>query len=303
MKVFSGSANRPLAEKVAKALRVDLSPLEIHIFPDGEKRVRLLESVVGQDCIIVQPTNPPVDSAYMELFFIVDAVKRSGAASAVVVMPYLGYQRQDHVFREGEAVSLEVVLKTLEAAGASKIIVFDLHSIKTMQVTKMPLVHLSAIPLFADEIKRRGWDTKESTLISPDMGGIRRVRLLSEMLSGMVFGAIEKERDLATGKVAALAIKELTGSLSKRALIVDDMISSGQTIVKAAQLLTQKHVEEIFVFATHPVFSDDAPRLLQELAIANVFVTDTIDVPKKKQFPKLEIISVAGTIANELQRA
>lgn len=301
MKIFSGSANKPLGERIAKALNINLSPLEIHIFPDGEKRVRVLERVVGQDCVVIQPTNPPADANYMELFFIIDAVKRSSAKSVTVVIPYLGYQRQDHVFRSGEAVSLEVVLKTIEAAGAARMIVVDLHSIKTEEVSKVPIMHLSALSLFANEIKKKGWDTKDSLLISPDMGGIRRVRLMSEMLGNMVFGAVEKHRDLVTGHIEASEIKELTGELTRRALIVDDMISSGQTIAKASDLLRSRGVESIVVFATHPVFSDDAPKILQDAQVQRVFVTDTINVPKEKRFGKLEIISVADTIAEAIR--
>lgn len=301
MKIFSGSANKPLAEKIAQLLGVLLSPLEIHMFPDGEKRIRVEESVVGQDCIVVQSTGPPASENYMELFFIVDALKRSGAKSATVVMPYVGYQRQDHVFRSGESVSLEVVLKTLQAVGITRLIVFDLHSIKTEQVARIPLIHLSALSLFAQEIQKRGWDMVDSMLISPDMGGIRRVRLVSEMLSGLTIGAIDKHRDLTTGAVEASEIKELTSNIKKRAIIIDDMISSGKTIETAANLLRENGVEEIFVFATHPVFSDNAPHVLQSANVEKVFVTDSIYVTKEKQFPKLKIISIADTIAHAIK--
>lgn len=299
MKIFSGSSNKPLAEKIAQALHIKVSSLEIHVFPDGEKRVRVLTDVVDDDSIIVQPTNPPADQNYMELFFIVDAIKRSGAKSATIVIPYVGYQRQDHVFRTGEAVSLEVVLKTLAAAGASDMIVFDLHSIRIEQAATIPLIHLSALPLFAAEIKKRGLE-KDAMLISPDMGGTRRIRVLSKLLGDMTFGAIEKNRDLATGNVSATALKELTGPIAKRAIIVDDMISSGKTIVTATNLLRDKGVEEVYVFATHPVFSNGAAKVLQEALVEKVFVTDTILVPKEKRFPKLEILSVADTIASAI---
>src|SRR3712207_2497421 len=128
MKIFSGSSNKPLAKKVARALEQKLSPLEIFIFSDGERRVRVEEHIVDEQAIIVQPTSTPADQNYMELFFIADAVQRSGAKSTTAVVPYLGYQRQDHVFRDGEAVSLEVIVKTLEAVGINWLIAFDLHS-------------------------------------------------------------------------------------------------------------------------------------------------------------------------------
>ncbi len=300
MKIFSGSANKPLAQKLATSFNLQLSETEIHVFPDGEKRVRILDTVVDEACIVLQPTSPPVEANYMELFFIVDAIKRSGASQIIVVMPYVGYQRQDHVFRSGEAVSLDVVIKTLEANGASAFLAFDFHSIKTIELFKIPVVHVSALPLFADVIQKEGWANEESVLVSPDMGGIRRIKLISEILLGMPYVAIEKNRDLATGSVAAEIIH---GAIEekKRAFIVDDMISSGKTINVAARLLEQKGIEEIFVFATHPVFSDDAPEILEKSNAKKIFVTDTIAIPKEKQFPKLTVISIADEVAKQVR--
>lgn len=295
MKIFSGSANKPLAEKVAKLLHTSLSPVEIHVFPDREKRVTILENVVGYDTVIIQPTAPPTEENYMELFFLVDAVKRTGAKSATVVIPYLGYQRQDHVFRSGEAVSLDVVAKTIQTVGVDKVITLDLHSVKIPEVFTIPVVHLSALSLFAKKIKEEHGEDNAS-LVSPDMGGIRRIKLISETLD-IPFAAVEKNRDVATGDVAA---KEVHGELRRRAFIVDDMISSGKTIEAAANLLRQRGVEEIWVFATHPVFSDHAPSILQESKVEKVFVTDSIYIPKEKHFPKLEIISVADMIAEAI---
>jgi len=138
MKIFSGSSNKPLAEKIVKSLNTLISPLEIDIFPDGEKRVRVVDKVVGEDAVVVQSTSPNPNDCYMELFFIVDALKRSGAKSVTAVVPYLGYQRQDHVFRDGEAVSLEVVIETLQAVGMDRLITFDLHSIKIPELFSLP---------------------------------------------------------------------------------------------------------------------------------------------------------------------
>lgn len=298
MKIFSGSSNKPLAKKIAKALGQKLSSLEIFVFPDGERRVRVEEYIVGAEAVIVQPTSTPADQNYMELFFLADAVQRSGAKSTTAVVPYLGYQRQDHIFRDGEAVSLEVIVKTLEAVGINWLIAFDLHSIKIPEVFKIPVSHLSALPLFAAEIERRGWRTDETVLVSPDMGGIRRIKILSELLGGMPYASMQKQRDLATGKVEALGIE---GTVKRRAIMVDDMISSGSTMVKAAEFLRDKGVEEMHVFATHPVFSAEAPRLLQESLIQDVYVTDTVYIPLDKYFPKLTVLSVAGTIAKAIE--
>lgn len=305
MKVFSGSSNKPLAEKVARQLNTNLSPLEIFIFPDGERRVRSINRVVDEDTLIVQSTSPNPDTAYMELFFIVDALKRSGAKSVTAVIPYLGYQRQDHVFRDGEAVSLEVIIETLESVGMNKLITFDLHSIKIPELFSIPIVHLSALPIFAEKIKEATPRLSNDTiLVSPDMGGIRRIKILSEMLSNMPFISIVKDRDLVTGNISSNKIDTNSPDFkrtAKKAIIVDDMISTGRTIDAAVNLLVEQGIEESVVFATHPVFSNDAINILQNSKVSKVFVTDAIAVTQEKRFQKLEVLSISKMIAKELK--
>ncbi len=297
MKIFSGTSNKPLAYKIAKSLGIKLSDLEVFVFPDGEKRIRILDKVLGEDTIVVQSTSTPTDENYMQLFFIADALKRSGAKSITAVVPYFGYQRQDHVFREGEAVSGRVVAKILETLGINNLIAVDLHSTKIEQAFNIRVSHLSALSIFAETIKKNGWDKSSATLVSPDMGGIKRIKILSKMLGNMPFAVIEKSRDLATGKVTA---EKIEGKVEERAIIVDDMISSGGTIALAAKILKKQGIKEIYVFAAHPVFSDKAPKILQKSEAKKVFVTDTIFTPVEKRFPKLEILSVAEMIAASL---
>ncbi|MEK7517325.1 MAG: ribose-phosphate pyrophosphokinase [Patescibacteria group bacterium] len=296
MKIFSGSSNKPLAEKIAKYLNLKLSPMEVFIFPDGERRIRIIEKVVGVDTVLVQSTSSPTDENYMELFLTVDGLKRSGAKSVTAVVPYFGYQRQDHAFREGEAVSAKVIAKILETVRITKLIAVDFHSIKIKELFNIPVVHLSSVPLFAKVILEKGWD-KNSTLISPDMGGIRRIKLVSEMLGNMPFAVIEKNRDLSTGSISA---DKIQGEVKKNIIIVDDMISSGGTIAIAAELLKRRGAENIIVFATHPVFSKEAPKILENSFVKSVYVADTIFIPKEKRFPKLTILSIAEMIAEIL---
>lgn len=315
MKIFSGNSNKPLAQKIAKELEIPLSPLELHKFPDGETRVQVLEKVLDEDTVVVQPTSAPVDHNYMELFFIVDALKRSGAKSVTVVIPYLGYQRQDHIFRDGEAVSLQVIVNTLEAVGVDTIVGCDFHTIRVPELFSIPVMHLSALPLFAEKIReilnslestsqvsrmRPTRSVSDTELVSPDRGGIRRIKLLSEMLDNMPYAIIEKNRDLASGYVTAGSIE---GEIKKRALIVDDMITSGKTVIAAASLLQKNGAEEMYAFATHPVFSADAKRLLDGSNIKKIFVTDTVSIPEKRQPSKLEIISFAKSIATTLKQS
>jgi len=299
MKIFSGTSNQPLAENIAKNLGLQLSGLEVFVFPDGEKRIRILDKVLDENVIVVQSTSSPTDENYMQLFFIIDALKRSGTKSITAVIPYFGYQRQDHVFRFGEAVSVKVIAKILESLGINKLIAVDLHSTKIEEAFNIPVIHLSALSIFAKFIKDR-FEKKSATLVSPDMGGVRRIKILSEMLNNMPYAVIEKNRDLATGFVSA---EKITGKIGKKAIVVDDMISSGGTIETATKLLKKNRIEEIYVFATHPVFSNQAPKILQESEVEKIYVTDTIFVPKEKRFPKLEILSVAELIAESIKSA
>lgn len=303
MKIFSGTANIALAKKIAESLNIELSQLEIHVFPDQEKRIRVVDVVLEEHCVVVQPTATPADQNYMELFFIVDALKRSGAKAVTVVMPYLGYQRQDHIFRDGEAVSLEVVVKALEASGASRVIALDLHSIKIAEIFNVAISHLSALPLFARQIQKENL-IKNAVLISPDMGGIRRIKILSELLGNMPYGCLVKDRDLVTGgiEIKELEIEEAGSVKNKDVIMVDDMISSGGTIVKGAELLKSKGTRNIYVFVTHPIFSQNATVILQESPVEKIFVTDSVLVTADKKFPKLEILSIASMIAEEINK-
>ncbi len=277
----------------------------------------------------------------MELFFLVDAAKRSGAKSITVVVPYLGYQRQDHLFREGEAVSLEVIIETLEATGINKLIAFDLHSIKIPELFSIPVVHLSALSVFAEKIKKlfgaevapenfhthntgelglknsksEGVNARsenfessprptDTILVSPDMGGIRRIKILSELLDNTSYVSIVKNRNLESGEIESNSFdtKDLSFTKkAKRAIIVDDVISTGRTIVAAVDLLVRNGIKDNFVFATHPVFSNESKEILQNSKLSKVFVTDTIKIPENKKFEKLEILSVAGEIAINLK--
>jgi ribose-phosphate pyrophosphokinase len=298
MSIFSGSASKKLAGKIAKSLGFELSPVEIFVFPDGEKRIRIKENVVGKDCIIVQSASTPPDENYMELFIMIDALKRSGAKSIRVLIPYLGYQRQDHIFRDGEAVSLEVIAEILTRVGMTELISFDLHSPKIPEVFSVPVHHLSALPTFAEKIKK-DFNLNEIVLVSPDMGGIRRIKEISEMLGNIPFATIEKNRDLGNGEINDSG---LNGDVrGKIAVIVDDMISTGQTMVEAAELLIENGATKVFVFATHAVFARDAGKLLQHSRIERVVVSDTIDVPAYNQFPKLEVLSISETAATALK--
>ena len=296
MKLFAGSTNEPLARDIAKIGKIVLGRLEIHKFPDGETRIRILDDVMDEKVWVLQSRGDNPDSAYMELFFIVDGLRRSGAKSVGCIIPYLPYQRQDHMFRSGEAVSMGVIVKTLESTGAEKIITFDLHTIKIPELFGISVIHLSALSLFAKTIKDKFKDSKDLVLVSPDMGGVRRIKILSDELS-TPYAVIEKDRDLATGEIKSLDFK---GEIKKNAIIVDDMISTGRTIVAASDLLFKKGADKVYVFATHPIFSDDTASNFRGSRISEIYVTDSIYCSEGKRFEKLKILSLAEMISKEI---
>lgn len=304
MMIFSGNSNQKLAEKIARILNLPLNVPEKFIFPDGEERIRILGKVVGEDVFLVAPLTPPVNEYIIETSFIVDGLKRSGASKVHLISPYLGYQRQDHIFRDGEAVSLEAVIKMLEAVGVDAIMAFDFHSIKIPEMFRIPVTHLSAMPLFAKTIFDLHFSKENTVLVSPDMGGIRRIKQFSKLLRDIPYATILKERDLATGSVFATSLelpnglKELEG---RDVIILDDMISGGGTMVKAVELLKANNAGKAYVFVTHAVFSQNAPVLLQESPIEKVFITDSVLVTKDKQFPKLEVLTISNIIAEEIK--
>lgn len=301
MKLFGGSASLSLASKVAEEMRMQLFPADMHIFPDGERRIRITENVVGEECVVIQSANTPVDTNYMELFFLLDALKRSGAEKVSAVIPYFGYQRQDHVFRDGEAVSLEVIVRFLESLKIDRLISFDMHTPKIPDLFHVPVSQLSALPLFASEIKKKDWDGGDTILVSPDMGGVGRTEKLSRLLNDMPMAAIEKNRDLETGGLTMSSLRFGSVKGKKRAIMVDDMIASGKTLALAAGFLKKEGIEEVVVFATHAVFSEESPRLLQDSLLDAISVTDTVEIPKQKHFGKLTILSVAKILAKDIQ--
>ena len=254
-------------------------------------RIRVIDGDLEDDVVLVQSTGIPVDENYMELFLTLDALKRSGARSITLISPYLGYERQDHVFRDGEEVGFEMIVKILETLRVDKLITFDMHSIKLPSMFTIPVAQLSALPLFAKKIE------KGTVLVSPDMGGIRRIKILGE-LTGCEFATIEKDRDLSSGSVQSNSMEgDVKG---KNVAVVDDMISTGGTIKAAVELLKRKGALEISVFATHAVFSGDSHQLLANLPIEKVVVTDTLEIPENKLFDKLEAISIADLVVKKL---
>lgn len=298
MLFFGESSNKSLSEKLAKELDLKLSYPEIHTFPDGEKRVRILENIVDKKTIILKTLCPPVHENLIEFLLTVDAIKRTGGSEVIAVVPYLAYQRGDHVFRTGEAVGLELVIKYIEATGVDKILFVDPHSVRISEMFHIPSVSSSALKLFAKKIQEIEPRKKNITLVSPDMGGIRRIKILSELLGDVNYASIEKDRDLHTGEIE---ISKTKGEFRGTCFVVDDMFSTGGTSVNAAEFLFERDIKDIYLMATHPVFVGNAVRILQDCPAKKNITSDSIPIPDEKKFDKLEILSLGKTIARDLQ--
>lgn len=291
--------NKDLSVKISKSLGLECNYPDIHVFADTEKRVRILQEVVDKDILLFKSLSAPVDGNVVELCLLIDALKRNGARQITGVIPYFPYQRADHIFRVGEAVPLEVVIKMVESAGLTKIIIADPHSIKIPEMFLIPITDVSAIPVFAEKIKEiRNSDLSNVTVVSPDMGGIRRIKLLSEALNGVSYVAINKDRDLETGSVAATKHE---GQINEVCFIVDDIVSTGHTVVEAVDYLIDHGAKLVYIMATHAVLSENASEIMQGSSVEKVFVTDAVFVPDEKKFEKLEILSISDLLVKAIK--
>jgi len=304
MKLFSGSANPILSKKIAESMGVPLAKAEIVRFENSEIRIHIEESVKNEDCYVVQPTANPSDTHLMELFFFCDALRRQEAKKVFAIIPYFGYARQDVQHRPGECVSANVVIRFLESIGFYKVYVVNLHDEATEGVFSIPFKNVNAFPLLASEIKKYigTVSTDSVAVVSPDHGGVERARKFGDELFGHVehtMSVIEKRRDLEhIHKSKAL---DLYGDVKgKIAILVDDMITSGGTLVNAAELCLERGATKVLTAVIHHDFGPEAPKKLATSSIEKVFTTDTILLKDEQRFDKLVEVSVAGLIAKEI---
>ena len=307
LKIFSGTAHPELAQNVAKLLKLSLSDCEVVRFGNSEVRVRIKADVKNTTCVVIQPATNPTDAHFMELFFFCDALKRQEASKVIGVIPYFGYAKQNFQHRTGESVSVNVIIRFLEAIGFSKIHAFDLHDEATTGVFSIPFKHLSAFPLLAEHtreyFKKKGVDLANIALVSPDQGAVEKVRSFGKVFfttENFPEVVIEKKRSLE--KLHQAKPYDLYGNVQgKIALIVDDMVVSGSTLLPAADLCLARGAKEVYAAIIHHDFTKQAPKLLQNSKLKRFFTTNTIALQPEQKFPKLEEISVASIIAEELK--
>ena len=292
--LFSGTSNLPLAQKIAVKLNIKLGDLQINRFIDNECRVWVKEKIFASDEIFVlQSLSSVADQNLVELCLIGQALKNLKADKVTAIIPWLGYSKQDKEFRKGEAVSAQLVAKFIEAAGFDNIISLELHSENLLPFFKIPFQKISTHDLLAQQIQIN----KNMLVISPDKGGQGRSQNFAKKLN-LPIAYVEKQRDLITGIVKVVSVSE--NVKGKEIIFFDDIINTGQTAIKESEYLKDKGVKKIIFLATHAVLAGDASPKLQNSPIDEIIVTDTIKIPKEKQFPKLKIISVVDLIANKI---
>jgi len=272
IKVFSGNANRPLAEEICYHLGIEIGKANVGRFSDGEFNFQISENVRGEDCFLVQPTCPPVDSNAMELLIMLDAFRRSSAKRITAVIPYYGYARKDRKDRPRVPISSKLMANLITEAGADRVLLFDLHAGQIQGFFDIPADHLFAAPVLVGHFQ--ALELPNLTVVAPDAGGVERARAYAKRLDAEL-AIIDKRRDYERmGEVEVLnVISEVEG---RTALIVDDMVDTAGTLVKAAEALKENRAKSVLASATHAVLSGPAVQRIEKSPIEQLVVTNTI---------------------------
>ena len=295
MKLFSGRANRPLAEEIAKTLKTKLGKIEIKNFADGETYVNVLEQVRGYDVFLIQPTSFPADSNLMELLIMIDACKRASAARVTAVIPYFGYSKQDRKANHREPITAKLAANLITAAGADGVFTMDLHSDQIQGFFDIRLDFLYASQIIVDYVKKK--NIENLIVVAPDLGSSRRARSYAKRLNAGI-ALIDKRRP----KPNVAEVLNLIGDVKgKSCLIVDDEINTGGTIVNAANAVLKHGAKEVFACCTHAVFAGDAVKKLEHSPLKEIIVTNTIALPQEKRTRKVKVLSVAPLIAASIK--
>lgn len=296
LKLFSGSSHPKLAQEIAENLGVELSNMQISRFACGEIYAKPLESVRGMDVFIVQTGSENVNEDLMELFVMLDAFKRSFAAKIHVIMPHYAYARQDRVATPREPISAKLVANLISAAGADHVITMLLHADQEQGFFDFPVDNLFTKKLFSDYFKAKNLD--DIVVVSPDAGGAKNAKKFADKL-GATLAIIHKTRPQANVSEVMHLVGEVKG---KTCILYDDMIDTGGSVVNAAKALRDHGADkDIYLVATHAVFSDPAPERLAAAGFKEVVVTNSIPIPEHKQFPSLKVLSVAPLLARIIE--
>ncbi len=295
MKIFSGKANKALAQEICRHLRTPLGKANLTTFCDGEFYFQILENVRGKDVFVVQPTCSPVNENLLELLLMIDAFKRSSAKRITAVIPYYGYARQDRKDKPRVPISSKLVADLLTAAGTSRILTMDLHAAQIQGFFDIPVDHLFAAPVLIDYLRKMR--IHDLTLVSPDAGGVERARAFAKRLGGEL--AVVDKRRVSPNEAEVMHV---IGNVSGRnVLICDDMIDTAGTLVNTVHALRRKKAKRIFACATHAVLSGPAVDRLRSAPIDEIILTNTIPIDPEKILPNMTVLSVASLLAKAVR--
>ncbi len=297
--VFSGRAHPQLALEVAEMLGTGLVPTSAYDFANSEIYVRYEESVRGCDAFVIQSHTAPINEWIMEHLIMVDALKRASAKRITVVMPFYGYARQDKKHRGREPISARLMADLFKTAGADRLIAVDLHTAQIQGFFDGPVDHLMAMPILADYVQEK-YGEERLAVVSPDAGRIRVAEQWASRLGGAPLAFIHKTRDIDHPNVSTA--NRVVGEVRDRiCVLVDDMIDTGGTIVKAAEALMEDGAAGVLVAATHAILSDPAVDRLKNCPAKEIVVTNTLPIPADRQFDKLTCLSIAPLISRAIR--
>jgi ribose-phosphate pyrophosphokinase len=296
LKLIAGTANPDLAGLISKKLDVPLTDARLRRFADGEINVKIEDSMRGHDVFVIQPTCPPVNEHLMELFIILDALRRASAGRVTAVIPYYGYARKERKTQPREPISAKLVANFITLAGADRLLLLDLHAEAIEGFFDVPTDHLSPHRIFAEYLKTR--NLHHVTIVAPDAGGGRRAEAVANNLTAPIaFGYKRRPQDDQSELIA------VSGDVKGRdCVVVEDIITTGGTLAKLATALHKQGANKVLVAATHPVLTGDAVERLRQADIDEVIVTDSVPIPPEKLGPPLTVLSVAPLLAEAIIR-
>jgi len=298
--IFSGTANRPLAEAVARCLNVSLGGADVEQFPNSNTFVRLHESVRAKDVFLIQPTSAPVNERLMELLIFIDTLRRDSAGRITAVVPYYGYGRTDKKDQPRVPITARLVADLIEVAGADRFVTLDLHARQIQGFFSIACDELPALGLFVKHFKAH--PVSNAAVVAPDIGSLRRARNFAEALD-LPLAIVEKRRSLDGARTDVL---NLIGDVDgKNVIIVDDEIDTAGTLTRAANFARRQGALEVVACATHAILSEPAPESIRDSALSEVIISDTVaisDEKRRRSGDKLKVLPVASLLAEVIRR-
>jgi ribose-phosphate pyrophosphokinase len=294
--MFTLNSNRELALEMAALLGCELGKCSVSQFSDGEVQIRIEESVRGSEVYVVQSTSAPVNKNIMELLIMIDALKRASAKRINIVIPYFGYARQDRKARSREPITAKLMANLLETAGATRVLTMDLHTPQVQGFFDIPVEHLMGVPVLSQYFEKKGLE--DIVIVAPHNGGVVRARKMASLLHAPI-ALIDKRRLEANAAETVNVIGNVEG---KNAIIIDDLIDTGETITLAAKALAEQGAKSIYAGCTHAVLTGSAISRIESSPIIELVVTNTIELPQEKMINKMTVLSVAPLLVDAIDR-